>query len=154
MDMMVAVAIFVGAALIFYTYIVSITQIRDDRLGMLISNAEIISENLVGEGVPANWTDQEASIAGLLDSRGRLSELKLSMFLTVANNNYRTAKRIVGTDRDFRVSFVDRHGMAYEPGGVGAVGGNFTLADPDSIVTVNRFVAHNASLIRMVVNVW
>lgn len=153
-DFAIAIFIFLGALLFFYIYSINLNDIGAKPIENLIRNAEIVSDNLVSPGVPANWTISDVSIIGIIGEEQRLDTDKLDYFNTFASSNYTLSKRFLSTRNNYHIFFEDRNSARIRINGIDYIGRDYSLDNPKDIIKVYRFVVYNSTIIRMGVYLW
>lgn len=139
----------------------------------LMKESELLSDNLMSEGYPENWTASDVIKIGLLDE-DRLSSEKLALLY---DSGYYSAKNALDIKKDFFIYFKknttalnmffiinasnateDSCGYGH-PDVVQSFNGSgcmisFDDAEHKNLVKISRLTVFNSSLITMVVNVW
>jgi hypothetical protein len=85
-DFMIGVLIF-SIVIITYFYYASHTEYSDETLiSSLLSEAKTISNSLVTQGYPLNWTAANVTTVGITNGDFRINTTKLSFYLEYMNS--------------------------------------------------------------------
>lgn len=153
-DFIVGFLIFAVGAILVSRMIMN--SMADNNFLEVKRESEKISEYLMSEGVPENWTNNTIVRAGLL-SYDRLDTRKLSEF---QNLTYEDSQLYLGTAYDYQLLFrKENETLNISRCGYGAASmNNCTLnlseVEYDDLVKTTRLVLYNHSIIKMVVYVW
>lgn len=133
------------------------THLSADRYSDIRSDAFFISESLVSEGFPFNWTNETVVKIGL-STNNRLNVSKLQNFQTLS---YVDSLSYLGTNKEYLFFFrknnetLNISGCIFgnsEP--ITGCSVNMSLVDYDDLVYVNRLLIYNSEIIELVVYVW
>jgi hypothetical protein len=102
-DLMIGLTIFVIGLLAFYLFIINIEP-EKNTFKDLKNDGEKISNDLLSEGYPTQWSQDNVRTIGLI-SKERINETKLEYFYNLSLNDYQKAKSILGTNFNFYVHF-------------------------------------------------
>ena len=157
-EFIVAAIIFIIAILIFYKYSINLSNEEEVALKEQITDAKILSNYLMSEGLPDSWNTTNVILVGLTDDNYKINGSKLRNFSQL---DYTTTKSIFSIINDYYVFFEDKNGNGFSIDGiqgVGKPGVNRTnlnsTEDPDNIIQVFRFVIYNSTIIKMGIYVW
>jgi len=151
LDLFIGIIIFIGTFLFFYKFGIAKLSIEHSGSTDLITDAKLLSNYLVDEGYPFNWSVDNVSLIGITDRNMKLDEAKLKNFSLI---NYSDTKDIFSFSNDYYVFFQDRYDNNLTINGVSSVGKDYTTEDIDNIIRVTRFLNYDSDMIRMVVYVW
>jgi hypothetical protein len=139
----------------------------------LVKESELLSDNLLSEGYPINWTTDDVIKIGLLDNN-RLSVNKL---LSLYNMTYYEAKTASGVRKDFFIYFtrnksvlnmfytIDAYNSTIDSCGYGSpqviqqYDGSkciisFENATHNNFVKISRLAVYNGTILTMNINMW
>lgn len=150
-DFMVGILVFV-IVITTYFYYVEHTQYSDDTLmSSLIAESKTISELLVSEGYPADWTPSNVTNVGLTDGGARMNLTKLSNFNSWS---YEERRGYIHTTKDYYFYIEYLNGTRF----------NELCADPGSgcvewnssyhLAQGTRLLVHDSDIVRMVLYIY
>ncbi|NTV23086.1 MAG: hypothetical protein HGA85_01770 [Nanoarchaeota archaeon] len=158
-DLLIGLVIFTVAMVLFFKFATSRYLVKDNE--EIFPEVVRLSQILVSEGIPQNWTEENVITPGLFTD-GEVSIQKLEMFSNMSSDYYRL-KRLLATESDFIVVFEEQNGNNLSFG-------NFTLGKPNvtieelesiqkkDIFTVVRYGVYRhdqiAEIVAMKVVVW
>ncbi|KHO45845.1 MAG: hypothetical protein QS98_C0007G0003 [archaeon GW2011_AR3] len=160
-DFMIASFIFVVIAVLFTVFLANQESHGTNIDVSAIDDANAISNMLITQGNPTNWTAGSVNFVGLTNPGKRLNSTK---FASLAALDYNRARTIMGTKHDFIVYFQDVQGNQITVGGLDVAGkagvtpGNIESQDAGDIARVGRFVllsqGTQSDIVEMVIYVW
>ncbi|MDD5086371.1 MAG: hypothetical protein PHV16_01335 [Candidatus Nanoarchaeia archaeon] len=158
MDMIIAIVIFGVAIAVYYKTITNLSNQDEVLLGDILESAKLISDSLLTEGYPKNWTSENVTHIGIVTD-DKINQKKLDVFLSM---DYSNTKKIFGTIYDYYIFFEKSDGSKIRINntteGIGKPGVNSTNINqdenPKKLAKVIRIVAKNNSIARMVVYAW
>jgi len=121
LDLFIALIIFLGGIIFFFQFVVSTPVSQTDSLDTLQLNADLLSNYILSQGQPHNWTAQTVTRVGLLQGDQRINE---TLLVQAAGINYTVLKTLLGVNRDFFVYFEDEDGKIINFGGNIGIGSN------------------------------
>ena len=148
---MIAVVIFMGGLIFFYYYSSNTLFTQNQQLDDLSFNAKLVSSYLVSTGYPVTWNSTNVNSIGLTDGNLKLSPTKVGGF---ANLTYLQSRQLLSTKYDFLVNFKDQNNNPVLVNNVSSIGRNYSLDNPENLLSLNRFVFYNSTIIRLEVIVW
>lgn len=167
-DYTLSMLLFILAALIAVKIIINSFSANTD-FQELKSETSKISEILLSEGFPVNWTNDTVIRPGLLTGK-RLDETKVIRAMDSIYINYTSLKTMLQTKHDFLVIFQQANSTIINFTSLCAIGKpsvsiwdgvslscsvpNFNNIDHKNMVQLNRLVVFNSSIVRMVVYAW
>jgi len=155
LDIVIAIAIFIGALLLFYRYSLNSIDIEKKDMEDILLDAKLISTHLVSAGYPLNWQDSPNDVAliGLTNGEMDLNTQKVQGFSQLATSDYTRTRRLLSTSHDYYVFFEDKNNITIQIPGVGKswIGKNYSNEAPEDIIKTIRFVSYNSTIIRLVV---
>jgi hypothetical protein len=159
-DFILGALIFTGAFFLMLKYMPS----SNNSLFDATLDAEILSDVMISEGLPKNWTEDTNNIIKLgLTTGGKIDGDKWS---NLSSLNYKKAKDLIPVSADFLIYLTYVNGTKIQvnngPIFIGKDGMNESvtdeniveLFDPDSIVSLDRYVAYEGKIVIMNVIVW
>lgn len=103
-DYILATFIFVIGLIVYIEFESNISQEEEGTLNELVFDSETLTNNLMSEGVPRNWSVSDVNIPGLLSNKS-LDRIKYNSFTQL---NYDLTRYIFGTTFHFSLHFQDR----------------------------------------------
>jgi hypothetical protein len=158
MDMIIAIVIFGVAIAVYYKTITNLSDQDEVLLNDILESAKSISDSLLTEGYPKNWTHENVTHIGIVTG-DKINQTKLNLFSSM---DYSYTKKIFGTIHDYYIFFENSDGSKIRINntkeGAGKPGVNSTNIDqeenPKKLAKITRIVAKNNSIARMVVYAW
>lgn len=148
-DFMVGLLLFLSALAIYYLFQGSLSDNTDTIMEDMLSDAKQIANSLVSIGVPENWDRNTVTRIGITDGTQRIDNDKLQEFADIPYNETRSHFR---TYFDYVVYFTDGNSSVILPNNSTYIGQE--SAGPEFLVTVDRLLIYNSSLVKMEVRVW
>lgn len=157
-DLIVGFLIFTIVLASYYYVLTNLSDEDEAELTRIIYDARKISADLMSEGYPANWSEEDVRKIGILSS-SVINETKLNMFYELG---YEEAKRKFGTNYDFYVFFIGQDSSVIPLNssveGIGKPGVNSTnineAESPRKLAAINRITVRESNIARMVVYAW
>ena len=152
----------VGFSIILVTLVLGLRYVTEaaapGEFDDIQQQAVAMSQSLMSEGVPADWTVDDVSAVGLM-SDNKLNKSKVDL---MASMSYGGMRQVLDSDFQLYVYFTNRtHTINVSGCGFGnddiLTGGctvDLSMVDYSHIVRIDRFVAYNDSILTMVVLVW
>ena len=150
-DFIIGVLIF-SIVIIAYFYYVEHTEYSDETLvSSLIAEAKGISNSLITQGYPVNWTAANVTTVGLTDGSYRINMTKLNNFNSWG---YEERRGYLHTTKDYYFFFEYLNGTRF----------NELCADPGAgcqewnasyyLVQNTRLLIYNGEIVRLVLNIY
>jgi len=157
-DIIIAVIIFTAAILIYYKAMINFSEDDSELFDSIIMDVKSISDSLMSEGNPANWSKENINTLGLHTNQ-RINKTKLRYFAGIP---YKDTKNLLGTKYDYYIIFKDRNNNVCPINesleGIGKPGVNLTniniLQNQKMLVKVTRITIRNSDIQKMVVFLW
>lgn len=160
-DYTLSMLLFILAALISVKIIINSFSANTD-FQELKTEASKISEILMSEGYPVDWTNETVIRPGLLTDR-RLNQTKVAHAMDHAYLNYTFLKFMLQAKHDFAVVFEHPNGELIQFEGLCVIGN--TSVSPiclaptfnfrhKNMVQLNRLMVYNRSIVKAVVYTW
>lgn len=173
-DFIIALMIFVIVLVIYYKFVVNLSEQDRSAFEELVSDSKMISSSLVSGGFPENWTNTTVQRIGITDNNYRVMQSKVN---DIERLGYKKTRVLFGTKFDYFASFEDRSrclvnitagfGLGYNVSIINsATPKNCTIQgaqnkelnisglNKDDIVKVTRLLVYGDDIVRMVVHVW
>ena len=163
-DAFIGFTIFVVAIVVFFALSGNASNLEGRVLDALVGDAESVSDSLMSEGYPADWTPTTVSIVGLTDGAFRVNYTKVSMFYGMSHN---LTSNLFGTNANYLVFFKDRDGNVLPFSSCAFTNTdivvqnitpylcqNVTAPSANQLVSSERLSFYNSKIIKMVVYVW
>ena len=147
-DFVVSVLIFVIALVIYFEYVNNLSKEEESNLEEMVMQAKAVSNNLMSEGYPFNWTADDVDIIGIVDSK-RINQTKIEQFYSM---NHSSAKIKFGEIQNYYFYLENRNGQKINVSGKNFAGRE--PINPTKLVKINRIIVYNSSTVKAVVQVW
>lgn len=159
LDLFISIFIIIAALIILMNSEVNLFGAKGSGIRDLLSDAESISESLMGTGLPEDWNRTNVLVFGITKDY-RINSEKLAEFDFIASTDYGRAKQILHTPYDFILFFENKNGIA-EIGGnrfFGKTGVNSTniheIERPNNLVGVTRLIILDSMPSKMTLYLW
>ncbi len=149
-DLVVGLMIFLSGILFFYFYAVNNSGVDDQKLLSFEQEAKLVSGNLLSEGFPADWNENNVERIGFYDNE-RINQTKLERFFNLSMSDYQRTKRLFNVKDNYYIYFPS--GVSNGTGSVYYIGNNQTQS-AENIVKTSRAVIYQNKIIGMEVDVW
>ena len=158
LDLFIAISMMMVTIAIFFVLSINMSDRSDSGVVMLLEDGRAISNFAVGTGSPDGWTLQNMQAIGVTDGQRRLNTTKLAQWEQLAQDEYNLTKRLLSTDSDYYIRFMNRENAFITIEGSDGFGKpgttNETLYKEGSIAKIQRFMVYNKSIVSMVIYVW
>jgi len=158
MDLIAGISVFMIAIVIYFVFTNNISNYDDTKFEELYSSSIVLSDSLLTEGYPFNWTSGNVTEIGLTNNNHRINESKIYNF---KNLDYLNSKGMLKTRFDYLFYFEDDKSDLFPVNGTDYFGkptitkDNIkTLEDPSHLITTKRFVIFEDKILIMVIYVW
>ena len=161
-DFIIALSIFLLVMVLAFKYIANNSLFMGES--PIASEAARFSDSLMTEGIPANWTIEQVTNIGILDSESSINLTKLEQVNNMSKGNYSTIKSKFAMSSDFVIYFENRDGLIInltDQKFIGMPGMNTTNVDslePDELTTVVRYVVYRhdniAEIVALKILLW
>ena len=167
-DFIIGLFIFTLIILLFLRYNTSFES-KEDSTENLLREAKTLSESLMTQGYPYNWTTGDVEQVGIISSdennKGRIDANKLAAFANMSYEDYDNVRFLLGISHDFIVFFEDKNKdiipISLGDGTIAATGkpniNSTNIKQEENIKTlvkVERHVIYNSQITSMTVYVW
>ena len=163
-DAFIGFAIFAVAVVAFFSLSSNSSFSERPVLDSLISNAESVSDSLITEGFPPDWTPDMVNIVGLTDGSYRVNYTKVSMLY---NMSYNSTNNLFGANANYLIFFKDRDGntLAFDRCAftntdlilqnlTPYICENVTAPNSTQLVNSERLLFYNSNIVKLVVYAW
>jgi len=161
MDFIIALSMFTLFMIFSFKYITDTTIIQGKETHFMLDEADSLSEALMTEGIPSNWTVDYVITPGII-SNNQLNLTKLENLANLTNEDYDNVRNIFSMTSDFIIYFQNKTDIvSLSSSDVGNPGFDITAveaADPEEIVHITRYVTYKhddiAEILAMEVVLW
>jgi len=157
-DLMGGVTIFLIVVVSFFVFTSNIADQNRSNVGEIYEDISVVSDSLLSEGSPSNWTIDNIKEVGITDGDHRLNTTKLQ---NIDSLSYSGLKSLLKTKYDYMVFFENKSNDILNINGVdyiskpGLTKDNIKgMEDPDDLVSIKRFLIYDSEIIMMVVYLW
>ena len=147
-DLFIALFLFFAGIVLFYFYSLNSNLDFTDSLDSMNYDGKLISESLLSEGIPENWTRNSVVEVGLVDE-GQINQTKLDEFYLLSSEYQRT-RIILGTKYNF---FINISG-GLEANGTSIAGIGLEPTSPKNLIRVSRLTIYNNKPANLDVLIW
>jgi len=124
-----------------------------------------ISESLVSQGYPSNWTDMTVERIGITDGDKIINSTKLIQFYNLSLTNYSKTRKLFGIKGDFIVFFTRMNNSPANLSGIYKIGYPLVVLDLqnnvdlsaveyNNLVSLKRILIYDKVTVNMVVYSW
>jgi hypothetical protein len=152
-DLVVGVIIFSVGVLIFFIYSVNQAGEAKESLEGLSYDGDILFSNILSEGYPQDWNENNVVKIGILDE-DRINETKLERFYNFANNDYARTKSIFNTRYDYYFSFSNMTINSAAIEGIGKPGTDLNNINAINLLKITRFSIYKNKPITIYLYIW
>lgn len=154
LDLIIGIIIFTTSLVLFYKYGIESIDFERQDVNNLLLDAKVISNYLISEGYPNDWTLGNVTLIGLTNGNMDLNPEKVSEFSDLAVTDYAKSRKLLSTINDYYLFFEDKNNNTIRINGIEWIGKDYSTENPRNLIKVIRFVNYNSTIIRMVVYVW
>jgi hypothetical protein len=119
------------------------TLLVQDTFPEIRKSTVLVSQQLMGEGYPSDWREEDLLLAGLI-SEGALSMRKAEELASLSADSYTAGKSAVGTKYEWAVMFSWPNGTLQEVGGRCSIGSP-AVTETKTLDAANLSVAYYTS---------
>ena len=157
-DFIVGFVIFTIGLLLFFKYSAYILPTQDTSNEDILTEGRLISESLLSQGFPSDWTTGNVVSIGLTDGTSKVDQTKLTEFI---NLDYQETRNLFKTRYDYYLYFTDNNdnlikinetidGLGYP----GIDSSNINTIDTDRLTKITRLVRYDSEIVKMVLLLW
>ena len=163
-DAFLGFTIFTVAVVTFFALSGNSSYSEGRVLDALVSDAESVSDSLVSEGIPPDWTPGTVAIIGLTDGAFRVNYTKVSMFYGMS---YNSTNSLFGTNANYLIFVKDKDGNVLPFGSCAFTNAdivvnnitpylcqNVTAPSASQLVSSERLSFYNSKFVKIVVYAW
>lgn len=148
-DFTIALLLFLIATAIYFQFTDNLSSEEDKDIQEMVLDLKTISNALISEGFPENWTSDNLEVIGLTDGNYRIDNEKLIKF---SNLNHSQIINSFNTPYNFYFYLEDQYGNNIPINGKGGIGYNSTYSLDR--VQITRIAIYNSSMVKMVIHLW
>jgi len=162
MDFIIALTLFLLIVFLSFKYMMQDYAFSARNKNEVLLEADRISNSLITEGMPVNWTEEKVYRLGLT-TNGAINQSKVEMFRNLTFDDYANVKTLLNVKSDFLIYFENKNGNMInftEEGYIGKSGHNTISAEliSEEVVKLSRFITYRhdniAEIIMMNIFVW
>ena len=146
LDFFIALVISTIAIVFFVNFITD--QTASTKISDLAISSSSMSEILMTQGLPIDWTNESVRAIGLLESTGRISESKVSTLYQMTPNQY----RLYFTEKHLYQIRILSDGNPLTIEGKEYIG--FNASNATSAISSSRYGLYNQEIVQVEVIVW
>jgi len=143
-DVIIGFVIFTAVIVIFYLYVLNAPGQSQEEVESLQYEGGLVTNSLLSEGFPKNWTTTDVQIIGILESDKKINETKLANFETLTTTQYQQTKTLFNIKNEYYVEFS-------EPS-ISAIG--LAPINQENLVRIERLTIYQNKPITMTVQIW
>ena len=156
--MMIASMIFISGIIIFYVYSLNYPKESQEALDSLFSEGDFIAESILGEGLPADWTESNVVRIGITTNH-KINNTKLERFYNLANSQinptgYARSKSILNTKYNFFMNLSEAIIIGNTEIPEGGIGKSFQGIETKSIIKITRATIYNNKIVSLNLYIW
>lgn len=156
-DFILALSIFVMILVLGFRYVINSNYYEGKEVNNIIFETSILSDTLMGPGLPINWTAQDVISIGIVDEN-TLNLVKLERLNNFSIDDYTGIKHVLGINSDFLVYFTDKNDIILNltiPNYIGKSGytiESVTNLDVSELISVQRYVTYKSNNISNIIS--
>jgi len=155
-DLMAAMVIFIVAITVFFVY--SLNQSGEVRsiIEDLSYDGKIFSNDLLSEGYPDNWDENDVIKIGLTND-GKINDTKLERFYNFSQNNYLRTKVVFNLKYDYYFFLEDNMTIgSLEVEGIGKPGitKSYIENNASNLIKVTRLMVYENKPVTAYIYIW
>ena len=154
-DLMLGIFIFSVVLIMGFSFIKDSSLSEYKESESYVRSTHRVSELMLTEGLPSNWSIDEVFLPGLLTD-GYLDVSKVDQLANMSVVDYERSKMLLGLDRNYYVSFQGLSGQVLNISSIGTEA-NFSEIE-GNFITLTRYIAYKeggySKIIQMVVQTW
>lgn len=149
LDLMIGVMIVLVGIISIYFYTINVFGDSQTILKGIHYDGDLISTQILSEGSPPNWTNENVRIPGIL-TNDKINQTKLDRFYNHSNNNYRELKQLLGTTYEFYFNFSE-----IEVSHIGKIKGiGKEINNPDNLIKLERYTLYKNKPVKFNLYIW
>ena len=149
---MVSILIFSILLTTYYGYISMPKDNSDDEMKSLLLDSRKISDSMVSEGYPSNWTTDNVLRIGIADADHRINISKLDNLVAMG---YNETRQVFGTYANFYLYLEQTNGSRILLNNSGySLGINSTQGNANHVLQTRRILIYNQSLVVLNLQLW
>lgn len=158
LDLIAGVTAFVFIMTIYFIFTGNIADNNKSNFDEIYNDIGVLSDTLLSEGSPANWSADSVEEVGLTNGAYRLNISKLK---NISSLDYSTLKVLLKTRYNYLIFFENKSHDVIEINGLEYIGklgltkeNIMEQEEPETLVTIKRFMIYGPDIITMVVYSW
>ena len=140
-DLMIASFIFIIGITSFYLYALNSYEKPEETLKNLQYDGKIISDIILSEGYPKNWTESNVVSIGVL-SDGKINSTKLQQFYDLTLADYSKTKLLFNTKYDYFFFFDENMNLSSAVSGIGKPSTDINNLPAQDLIKITRFIIY------------
>jgi len=142
-DLIIASIIFTIGIATFFLYSLNYPVEGQETIDIFSYEGELIAENLLSEGFPQNWDENNVISIGLLNE-GKINQTKLDRFINLSIQDYSRTKNLFNTKYNYYVKILDTD--------VEIIGQQ--PSDPKNLIKITRYTIYQNKPVTLNVYIW
>lgn len=146
-DLLTGFIIFIAGVILIYFYTINYPSAGEDAIQTLQNEGQILSETLLSEGSPPDWTSANVVRPGIL-SNGKINQTKLEQFALM---DYSQTKSLFKIKDNYYIEFQDNitiNGVERE--GIGSP----PPANAENLAKITRVVIYQNNITTFSFQIW
>jgi len=162
-DFTIGMFIFIVCISLFYKFVPNIERQDLDSIKETYMEAKILSDTLMSDGAPHNWTSDNVKKVGLLTDKN-LNTSKLIEFHNITTVDYALTKELFNIRADYAIYFTLANGTLINVSNISVIGHpdavlaakrlDLTNLKYSDLMSLTRILRHDRQIIKMVMFVW
>jgi hypothetical protein len=99
-DLMIALSIFMTGVVTFWLFSMNSYDESSDIIKSLSYEGQVVSDSILSEGDPSDWTADNVVRIGVLSSNS-INDTKLEQFYSLSLNDYQKTKNLLNTNDEY-----------------------------------------------------
>ncbi|MFH0808400.1 MAG: hypothetical protein V1888_02180 [archaeon] len=156
LDIMAGMVLFLVGIIIFFTYSVNQSSQAEDNLGRLYYDGNIIADNLLSEGYPADWNTENIVTLGLTTSK-KINQTKLENLYEIiyTQNNYTKTKNILNTEYEYYILLGENITInSNQIKGIGKPGTSPQNISAKNLIKITRYTIYQNKTTPLYLYIW
>jgi hypothetical protein len=165
MDYIFGIFIFSICLILYYKFIPNLEAEELNNLEEIYLDAKTISESIVSQGYPQNWTNETVHKIGILSHGKTINHSKFIEFNNMALDDYNKTRMKFNVHSEFIIFFTDINDNPINLSNIYKIGNpkvtltgsnNLDLSgiNQNNLVSITRILIYNKSTIKMVAYSW
>ena len=148
-DSMMAAAIFITGALVFYFFALNYGASNNQKVEEIVHDATAVGDNILSEGIPTNWNATSVTKIGIL-TNNKINNTKLELLYNLSIYDYNGTRFKFNTRFNYFINLSDQIVINSQPiNGIGIYPSNAT-----NTFRINHFTVYNEKPVTLYVILW